>query len=66
MQVLESLQGENVEVLCLDREETSISGELLEVSNLGAIIKYQSHAREFIDFVPMSNINSISHKVLGQ
>lgn len=63
MKVLESLQGEQVTVYCTDREETEMSGELLEVSQIGAIVKYSSHGREFIDFAPMRNIGLISHKI---
>jgi len=66
MKVLESLQGEQCTVQCKGREELQVSGELIEIADIGAIMKYSSHSREFIEFIPMLNIDTISHKVLGQ
>lgn len=62
--VLKSLEGENVTVYTLDREETEYHGELIEISSLGATLKSSSHGRDFFEFLPMTNINSISHKIL--
>lgn len=63
-QILDSLKGEKVTVSCLDRKESVYHGELLEAGDLGVTIKYLDHGREFIEFIPMANINSLSHKVL--
>ncbi len=63
--ILDSLVGEKVIVACLDRTETSFVGELMEASDLGIVIKRQDHGREFIEFIPLSNLNTLSHKVLG-
>lgn len=65
LQVMDSLQGEEVTVIALDREESEYGGELLEFNELGPVLKYQSHGREFITFIPMKNVDSISHKVLS-
>lgn len=65
MQVLESLLGENVNVTCLDRSESEFFGELIEIDALGPIVKYSDHGREFVEFIPMSNVSSISHKVIS-
>jgi hypothetical protein len=65
MQVVEStLVGEFVTVTCLDRNESEYDGELLELSALGAVVKYSSHGRDFFEYIPQSNIHSISHKVV--
>lgn len=64
MQVLETLVGEQVSLICKDREETEFNGELLDLSDLGVTIKYSSHGREFIDWIPMDNLWWISYKVL--
>ena len=64
MQVLKSLEGQEVSITTLDREESEYFGELLEVGETGAIIKYDSHGRQFIDVLPWNVINVISHKVL--
>ncbi|MGB0454359.1 MAG: hypothetical protein ACPGJV_11675 [Bacteriovoracaceae bacterium] len=63
-QVLNSLVGERVSVLCLDREETEIVGELLEIDEYGVTLKYSSHSREFIDWIPVQNLSMLSYKVL--
>lgn len=63
-QVLNSLLGERVTINLLDREETQIVGELIEIDELGACQKYSSHGNEYIEFCPMNNINTISYKVL--
>lgn len=65
LQVMDSLLGEEVTVLALDRQESEYIGELIEFDALGAVLKYSSHGREFIAFIPMKNIDSISHKVLS-
>lgn len=65
MQVLDSLLGEYVNVNCLDRNESEFYGELIEVSALGPIVKYSDHGREFVEFIPMTNVSSISHKVIS-
>ena len=64
--ILESLVGEKITIKCLDREESIYYGELLEVNELGPLIKHLDHGREFIEFIPMANINSISHKVFSK
>ncbi|MGE3611716.1 MAG: hypothetical protein AB7I27_19150 [Bacteriovoracaceae bacterium] len=64
--ILESLKGEKVTISCLNRNESEFYGELLEVNELGAVIKYLEHGREFIEFIPMENINSVRHKILGK
>lgn len=66
MQVLESLVGQEVSIICLDREESETDGELLEVDLIGATVKYTQYGNEFCQFIPMSNINSITHKILGK
>lgn len=65
LQVLESLLGEEVSIITFDRQESEYNGELLEWSELGPVLKYQSHGREFITFIPMRNIDSLTHKVLS-
>lgn len=65
LQVMESLQGEQVSLVTLDRNESEYDGELLEWGDQGAVLKYSDHGREFITFLPISNIDSISHKVIS-
>lgn len=65
LQVMDSLQGESVTVVTLDRLETDYFGELIEFCELGAVLKYNSHGREYITFIPIRNIDTISHKVLS-
>lgn len=61
--ILNSLIGEKVSIKCFDRQESTFYGELLDLNELGSSIKHLDHGREFIEFIPMANINSISHKV---
>lgn len=63
--LLDSLKKEKVTITCLDRLETTYFGELLEVTEIGVAVKTLAHGREFIEFIPFHNIQSISHKVLG-
>jgi hypothetical protein len=63
--VLESLVGQKVTIYCQDRKESVYYGELLEINIFGTVIKHLNHGREFLEFIPMKNIISISHKVLA-
>lgn len=65
-QLLDSLKGEKVTISCLDRNETTFHGEMLEASDVGVAVKTLNHGREFIEFIPFQNIGLISHKVLGK
>lgn len=64
--ILETMQGEIIVLTTKSRTEDEYSGaELLEINHLGATIKYSDHGRDFMDFIPMTNIDSISFKILG-
>ncbi len=62
MAKLADLVGKKVTLTASDRYDSEYHGVLLQIDAIGAVIHYSEHGRDLTSFLPLTNIDSITHK----
>ena len=58
----QDLQGKEVKIVTKDRWESEFVGNLVQIDPVGVLINYSDHGRDFTAFIPLQNIDAITHK----